>query len=205
MNNVRQQELGNELQSSQHLRLQSASRKLLDIATVPAGSGKVQRKKPIAIIGTDDFLRVIRAVIPSNLWLARRASQDCRDLGFCRRNAASGGRTNPGPSLVLTAQARLGAALGMTVPWRSCKPSPGMREWRGLGFCRRNVASGCRTNPGLSCPHRASAARSGARNDSAMEKLQTIARDDSQRGTANQGSGPDPGARSWWIDLVAGH
>ena len=73
MNNVRQQELGNELQSSQHLRLQPASRKLLDIATVPAGSGKVQRKKPIAIIRADDSLRVIRAgrvraVIPSNLW-----------------------------------------------------------------------------------------------------------------------------------------
>jgi hypothetical protein len=63
MNNVRRQELGNELQSSQHLRLQSASRKLLDTPTVPAGSGKVQRKKPIAIIGAGDFLSVVGAVI----------------------------------------------------------------------------------------------------------------------------------------------
>ena len=58
MNNVRRQELGNELQSSQHLRLQSASRKLLDIPTLPAGSGKVQRKKPIAGIKAGDFLSV---------------------------------------------------------------------------------------------------------------------------------------------------
>jgi hypothetical protein len=51
MNSVKRQELGNELQSSQHPRLQSASCKLLNIATVPAGRGNVQRKKPIAIIG----------------------------------------------------------------------------------------------------------------------------------------------------------
>ncbi len=50
MNNVKQQELGNELQSSRHLHLQSASRRLLDIATVPALPGKVQRKKAIAAI-----------------------------------------------------------------------------------------------------------------------------------------------------------
>jgi hypothetical protein len=54
MNSVKRQELGNELQSSQHLRLQFASRKLLDIATVPARCGKVQRKKPIAGIGAED-------------------------------------------------------------------------------------------------------------------------------------------------------
>jgi hypothetical protein len=62
MNNVRRQELGNELQSSQHLRLQSASRKLLDIATVAARSGKVQREKPIPVIRAGDFVNV-RAVI----------------------------------------------------------------------------------------------------------------------------------------------
>jgi hypothetical protein len=45
MNNVKRQELGNELQSSQHLRLQSASRKLLNVATVPVGAGNVQFKK----------------------------------------------------------------------------------------------------------------------------------------------------------------
>jgi hypothetical protein len=50
MNNVKRQELGNELQSSQHPRLQSAWCKLLDIATVPAGAGEVQRKKRIATI-----------------------------------------------------------------------------------------------------------------------------------------------------------
>ena len=48
MNNVKQQELGNELQSSQHLRLRSASCKLLDIATVPVPVAKVQFKKSIA-------------------------------------------------------------------------------------------------------------------------------------------------------------
>jgi hypothetical protein len=47
MNNVKRQELGDELQSSQHLRLQSASCKLLHIATVPVEGGKVQLKKPI--------------------------------------------------------------------------------------------------------------------------------------------------------------
>jgi len=47
MNKVRRQELGNELQSSQRLDLQSASCKLLDIATVPAASGEVQLKKVI--------------------------------------------------------------------------------------------------------------------------------------------------------------
>ena len=58
---MKRQELGNELQSSQHLRLQSASCKLLDIATVPAGNSKVQRKKPIAGIGAEDVtsLRII--------------------------------------------------------------------------------------------------------------------------------------------------
>jgi hypothetical protein len=45
MNNVKRQELGNELQSSQHLRLQSASCKLLDVVTVPVRVGKVQFKK----------------------------------------------------------------------------------------------------------------------------------------------------------------
>jgi hypothetical protein len=53
MNNVKRQELGDELQSSQHPRLQSASCKLLDIASMPAGAGKVQRKKPIDIIEAD--------------------------------------------------------------------------------------------------------------------------------------------------------
>ena len=47
MNNGKRQELGNELQSSQHLRLQSASCKLLDVATVPVAEFKVQRKKSI--------------------------------------------------------------------------------------------------------------------------------------------------------------
>jgi hypothetical protein len=50
MKNVKRQELGNELQSSQHLRLQSASCKLLDIPTVPVRDGKVQLKKPIGRI-----------------------------------------------------------------------------------------------------------------------------------------------------------
>lgn len=45
MNNVKRRELGNELQSSQHPRLQSASCKLLDIATVTVGVGNVQFKK----------------------------------------------------------------------------------------------------------------------------------------------------------------
>ena len=57
MNSVKRQELGNELQSSQHLRLQSASYKLLDIATVPAGDPEVQRKKPIATIRADCIMR----------------------------------------------------------------------------------------------------------------------------------------------------
>jgi hypothetical protein len=50
MNSVKRQELGSELQSSQHPRLQSASCKLPDFATVPARGGTVQRKKPIAVI-----------------------------------------------------------------------------------------------------------------------------------------------------------
>jgi hypothetical protein len=52
MNNVKQQELGNELQSSQHLRLQSASCKLLDSPTVPVGASNVQFKKRIGGIVT---------------------------------------------------------------------------------------------------------------------------------------------------------
>ncbi len=50
MNNVKRQELGNELQSSQHLHLQSVSHRLLDIATVPARAGEVQFKKSIVSI-----------------------------------------------------------------------------------------------------------------------------------------------------------
>jgi hypothetical protein len=45
MNNVKGQGLGNELQSSQRLRLQSVSCKLLHIATVAAAGGEVQLKK----------------------------------------------------------------------------------------------------------------------------------------------------------------
>ena len=120
MNSVRRQELGNELQSSQHLRLQSASRKLLNIATVPARSGKVQRKKPIASI---ERATPFASSELSGLELSSRAIVGSRGArakivegpGFCRRNVASRCRTNPGPSLVLTAQARLGAVLGMTV------------------------------------------------------------------------------------------
>jgi len=97
MNNVRRQELGNELQSSQHLRLQSASRKLLDIATVPARSGKVQRKKPIPVIRTGDFLRMVRAVTRAvtRLGLSSRAifgSRGARAKG-CRGTWAFAGTT----------------------------------------------------------------------------------------------------------------
>ncbi len=44
MNNVKLQELGNELQSSQHLRLQCVSCKLLDIATVHSRRPKSNSK-----------------------------------------------------------------------------------------------------------------------------------------------------------------
>jgi len=47
MNRVKQLELGNELQSSQRLGLQTASCKRLDIATVTAAAAEVQLKKSI--------------------------------------------------------------------------------------------------------------------------------------------------------------
>jgi phage FluMu protein Com len=50
MNNVKQQELGNELQSSQHLRLQCVRCKVLDVATVPFRAAEVQLKKSITSI-----------------------------------------------------------------------------------------------------------------------------------------------------------
>jgi len=46
--NVKRQELGNELRSSQHLGLQSVSSTQLDIPTVPAHGAEVQFKKSIA-------------------------------------------------------------------------------------------------------------------------------------------------------------
>jgi len=51
---------------------------------------------------------------------------------FSSRNAPSMRRTNPGPSLALTAQARLGLALGMTMKvaegalQRSVRVEPGL-------------------------------------------------------------------------------
>ena len=127
MNSVKRQELGNELQSSQHLRLQSASCKLLDNATVPARSGKVQRKKPIPVIRTGDFLRIGRAVsrAVTRLGLSSRAIFDSRGARAkdCRGTWAFAGTT--------------------LLP----------------GAIRSHV---------LSRPHRASAARSAARGDSAM-------------------------------------
>jgi hypothetical protein len=134
MNSVRRQELGNELQSSQHLRLQSASHKLLYDATVPARSGKVQRKKPIPVIRTD-FLRIVRAVTRAvtRLGLSSRAifgSRGARAKG-CRETWAFAGTTLlPGAirtqvPLVLTAQARLGAPLGMTVQWGTANQRSG--------------------------------------------------------------------------------
>lgn len=47
MNRVKRQELGNELQSSRHLGLQSVSCRLSDVATVPAQATEVQLKKSI--------------------------------------------------------------------------------------------------------------------------------------------------------------
>jgi len=48
MNKSDLQGLENELQSSRHLHLQQASRKRVDIATVPVRAGTVQFKKSIA-------------------------------------------------------------------------------------------------------------------------------------------------------------
>jgi hypothetical protein len=45
-----QQGRENELHSSQYLSLQRVCRELPDTATVPAGRGQVQRKKPIPVI-----------------------------------------------------------------------------------------------------------------------------------------------------------
>jgi len=45
--NVKRQELGNELRSSQHLGLQSVSSTQLDVATVPSHGAEVQFKKSI--------------------------------------------------------------------------------------------------------------------------------------------------------------
>lgn len=53
MNESKLRGLENELQSSQRQRLRYVSRKLLDSATVPVHAGKVQRKKPIAVITAD--------------------------------------------------------------------------------------------------------------------------------------------------------
>jgi hypothetical protein len=61
MNNVKQQELGNELQSSQHLRLQCVSCLLPDTATVALPPAQVQLKKSIAGIRS----RVGRAPSPA--------------------------------------------------------------------------------------------------------------------------------------------
>jgi len=48
-------------------------------------------------------------------------------------------------------------------------------ERRDLGSSRRNAASGSRTNPrSLSCSHRASAARHGARDDSECEGFDAV-------------------------------
>ena len=43
---------------------------------------------------------------------AEREERLSRDLGSCQHNAALRARTNPGPSLALTAQARLGRRSG---------------------------------------------------------------------------------------------
>jgi len=53
-------------------------------------------------------------VIPSNLFARQREERLSRDLGVCPRNAASvmPPKTQI-PPLILTAQARLGTALGM--------------------------------------------------------------------------------------------
>jgi hypothetical protein len=83
---VKRQELGNELQSSQHLRLQSASRKLLDIATVPAPSGKVQFKKCIDGIPRTEIERHCRAS------LDRTAEGSRPHVVFAERKKAALGR-----------------------------------------------------------------------------------------------------------------
>jgi hypothetical protein len=83
---MKRQELGNELQSSQHLRLQSASRKLLDIATVPAPSGKVQFKKCIDGIPRTEIERHCRAS------LDRTAEGSRPHVVFAERKKAALGR-----------------------------------------------------------------------------------------------------------------
>jgi hypothetical protein len=51
---------------------------------------------------------------PEQSFFALRAKKDCRGTWVFAGARRAMRRTNPGPSLVLTAQARLGAALGMT-------------------------------------------------------------------------------------------